>query len=296
MVYMILASHPHPVQSYGAALQRITALRAPEPDMNPECHLRLMTYDRKVAHAIIFVHGYTNCPQQFAVLGQRFYDLGYNVLIAPLKYNGLADHLSQEHARLTAEDLVQYADEVVDIAQGLGDKVDIAGLSVGGIITSYAAQYRQDVNLAVIMAPAFGVNQIPAPLTGAAANLFSILPNWFVWWDQKNKDEGGIDHAYPRFSTRAIAQTIRLGFAVRADARRQAPAAARLLVITNANDNAVNRPLIASITNAWRQHGANLSTYEFTASLKLEHDFIDSERPGLPIELVYSKLIELMTK
>jgi hypothetical protein len=74
--------------------------------------------------AIILVHGYTNCPQQFKALGQRFYDMGYNVLIAPLPHHGLADRMTEEHGLLTAEELAAYADETVDLAQGLGDQAD----------------------------------------------------------------------------------------------------------------------------------------------------------------------------
>jgi carboxylesterase len=87
-----LASHPRPVQNYAEALQRVEILRGQQPpEMNPVCQLQLMTHDKKVDRAIILVHGYTNCPQQFHALGQRFYDAGYNVLIAPLPHHGLAN-------------------------------------------------------------------------------------------------------------------------------------------------------------------------------------------------------------
>ena len=117
-----LTSHPRPVQSYAEALQRVETLRAQEPPgMNPVCKLQLMTHDKKVDCAIILVHGYTNCPQQFNELGQRFYALGYNVLIAPLPHHGLADRMTETHAQLKAEELTVYADETVDIAKGLGE-------------------------------------------------------------------------------------------------------------------------------------------------------------------------------
>jgi carboxylesterase len=51
---------------------------------------QLMTHAKKVDRAIILVHGYTNCPQEFHELGQRFYAVGYNVLIAPLPHHRLA--------------------------------------------------------------------------------------------------------------------------------------------------------------------------------------------------------------
>ena len=199
--------------------------------MNPVCRLKLMTHDRKVERAIIMVHGYTNCPQQFQALGQRFYDLGYNVLIAPLPHHGLADRLTEAQAQLTAEELAAYADETVDIAQGLGERVTMMGISGGGVTTAWAAQNRSDLDLAVIISPAFGFKQVPTLLTAAVMNLYMFLPNSFVWWDPALQAEGSLPHQYPRYSTHALVQTLRLGFAIRAKAQHIKPAARKILVV-----------------------------------------------------------------
>ena len=92
-----LSSHPSPAHNYAEAVQRIEALRDHEaPDMNPVCRLQFMAHGQQVERVIVFVHGYTSCPQQFRELGQRFYDMGYNVYIAPLPHHGLADRLTDE--------------------------------------------------------------------------------------------------------------------------------------------------------------------------------------------------------
>ena len=136
-----LTSNPDPAGDYAAAVERIEALWAGEASlpMNPQCRLKFMTHGQKVERAIAFVHGYTNCPQQFNELGQQFYDLGYNVLIAPAPHHGLVDRMTTDQARLTAQELTAYADEVVDIAQGLGEHVTLAGISMGGTTTAWAA-------------------------------------------------------------------------------------------------------------------------------------------------------------
>jgi len=72
--------------------------------MNPVCKLQLLTHNKKVGRTIILVHGYTSCPQQFVVLGKCYLDLGYNVLIAPLPYHGLADRMTEAHAQLKVEE------------------------------------------------------------------------------------------------------------------------------------------------------------------------------------------------
>jgi carboxylesterase len=289
-----VSSHPHPALSYSEALQRVETLRAQEPpDMNPVCRLKLMTHDKKVARAIILVHGYTNCPQQFQALGQRFFDLGNNVLIAPLPYHGLADRLTEAHAQLTAEELAAYADQTVDIAQGLGEQVTMMGISAGGVTTAWAAQYRRDIDLAVIISPAFGFKQIPTPLTAAAMNLYTFLPNSFYWWDPLRQAEASPPHAYPRYSTHALVQTLRLGFAIQAQAKRVKPAAQKIVVVFNANDDSVNNLLAMNVVENWQAHAANLTTYEFEDSLKLGHDIIDPAQPYQQIDIVYPRLIEL---
>jgi len=292
-----LLSHPRPTQSYTEALQRVETLRAQEPpDMNPVCRLQLMSHDKKVDQAIILVHGYTNCPQQFHQLGQRFYDLGYNVLIAPFPHHGLVDRMTEAHARLTAEELTAYADETVDIAQGLGEHVTMMGLSAGGATTAWAAQYRSDIDLAVIISPAFGFKQIPTPLTAAAMNLYTLLPNSYEWWDPVRQAEAPPAYGYPRYSTHALVQTLRLGFATQANAQRERPAAQKIVVVFNANDNAVNNVLTMDVVKIWQAHDANLTTYEFEANLNLGHDLIDPTQPDQQIDIVYPRLIDWISR
>jgi esterase/lipase len=290
-----LASHPNPVHDYPEALQRVDRLRAQEPPgMNPDCRLQLLTHDKKVERAIILVHGYTNCPLQFKELGGRFYELGYNVLIAPLPHHGLADRNTEEHGLLKAEELAAYADETVDIAQGLGDQVVMMGISAGGVTTSWAAQHRSDLDLAVIISPAFGFKQIPAPLTAVVMNITGLLPDSFEWWDPALQDKTPPLYAYPRYSKHALAQTLRLGLAVQADARHSPPAAKRIVMVINPTDESIDNGRILEIIKNWQARGADLSTYQFDAALQLRHDLIDPTQPYQQIETVYPLLIGLV--
>jgi len=292
-----LSSHPRPVQSYAEAMQRVEILRGQEsPDMNPVCRLQLMTHDKKVDRAIILVHGYTNCPQQFHELGQRFYDVGYNVLIAPLPHHGLANRMTEAHAQLTAEELAAYADETVDIAQGLGEHVIMLGISAGGVTTAWAAQNRSDIDVAVIISPAFGFKQIPTPLTAAVMNSYTFLPDSFEWWDPVLQAKSLPTYAYPRYSKHALVQTLRLGFATQMDAQRMQLAAKKMVVVFNANDNSVNNALTMGVVKSWQAHAANLTTYEFEANLKLDHDLIDPRQPNQRIDIVYPRLIDLINQ
>jgi carboxylesterase len=290
-----LASHPDPAGDYAEAVERIESLQAQEASLglNPLCQLKFMTQGQKTDQAIVFVHGYTNCPQQFGELGQLFYDLGYNVLIVPAPQHGLADRMTRDQARLTAEELAAYADEVVDIAQGLGEQVTLAGISMGATTTAWAALHRSDLDLAVLISPAFGFQMFPASVTAPVVKAFAVLPNFYLWADSELKEASGTDFTYPRRSTRALAQTLRLGMAVQAQSEDAAPAARSMLVITNANDPSVDNGLTAEMVAAWHEGGVDVETFEFPADLELKHDLI-SPWQGTQ-EVVYPVLVELIT-
>jgi carboxylesterase len=292
-----LSSHPAPAKNYDQALERIDALKANRlSEMNPDCVTQLMTHGQKVQKTIVLVHGYTNCPKEFIGLGEQFYGLGYNVLIAPLPHHGLANRLNDEQAQLSANELAVYTDQVVDIAQGLGDNVTILGLSGGAVVTAWAAQNRSDVDTAVLMSPAFGYLAIPTLLTAPVMNAVIALPDVFEWWDPELKAAASPDYTYPRYSKHALAQIMRLGFSVQVNSWFKSPAAKRIFVVTNANDDSVNNELTARVAQGWSRHGAPLMTYEFPAKLKLPHDLIDANEPDGNTGLVDQTLIDLITE
>ena len=290
-----LSSHPRPAQNYTEALRLTEILRSEEPQgMNPLCKAQLMTHGKKAYRAIILVHGYTSDPQEFRELGQRFYDLGYNVLIAPLPHHGLADRMSVEHSKLMAEELAAYADRTVDIAQGLGEQVVMMGISAGGVTTAWAAQNRNDIDLAVIISPAFGFNKVPTPLTAAAMNVYTLLPDALEWWDPVLKENVLPTHDNPRYSRHALVQILRLAFVVQREAQLKPPTARKMIVVFNANDDMINNEMTMQMVNIWKEHQANLTTSEFESGLKLPHDLIDPAQPAQRIDIAYPRLMELI--
>jgi hypothetical protein len=133
-------------------------------------------------------------------------------------------------------------------------------------------------------------------VTVGAMNGVLLLPDAFVWWDPELQAEGSPAHAYPRYSRHALAQVLRLAYATRALGRRAGPKAKRLLVVTNANDDMVDNAATARAVGEWRARGVrDLRTFEFPAHLGLEHDFIEPSAAKQQVEMVYAKLIELMS-
>lgn len=133
-------------------------------------------------------------------------------------------------------------------------------------------------------------------MTAPGTNLYRIMPNSFRWWDETLQAKRGPAHCYPRYSTRALAEILRLGFAIQAAARREPPAARSILVVTNASDIAVNPEFTARVVKAWREHYANLASYEFEAALGLPHDVIDPDQPDQQTEVVYPQLVDLINQ
>jgi pimeloyl-ACP methyl ester carboxylesterase len=290
---------PDPAQSYEDALARIQEIQAEELklDLHPECATQLQTHGEKTDSVIVFLHGFTSCPQQFVALGQEFYDRGYNVYIPRTPHHGFNDRRGEPLKGLTAEEMAGFAQQTADIAQGLGDRVIVSGISGGGAMATYLSQEREDVEIAAPIAPFLGIGFIPRPLNRPFANLFLTLPDFWQWWDPVHKENNPFTapYAYARYPLHALLENLRLGYATEADAKHVPPAAGKIIVITNANDDSVNNSVVAEFEQLWQEHGdENLVTFQFEKSLELPHDLITPTRPGERIDLVYPKLFELI--
>ena len=290
----------NPASSYEDAASRIEAIQSEEAklgELNPVCGTRLLAHGMQVENAIVFLHGFTSCPDQFGQLGHEFFEKGYNVYIPRTPRHGIKDRLGNPLKGLTAEELAEFASRSADIAQGLGERVIVAGLSGGGSMTTWLSQERPDVDLAVPISPFVGIGFIPRILNRPLTNLVLRLPDFFQWWDPINKENNpnSAPYSYTRYPTHALFENMRLGYAAEEDAKRVKPAAGAILVITNANDGSVNNDVVAEFEARWREHGEQfLFSYQFPKELNLPHDLITVGRPDGNIELVYSKLHELI--
>ena len=283
-----------PAQDYAEALERIQRIQADETEtINPVCRTQLLTHGYKTAKAIVFLHGFTNCPNQFCQLAAQFHAQGYNVLNTRLPYHGLADRLTIDLMNLTAEDAANLTSEVVDIAHGLGEQVTLLGFSLGGILAAWAAQHRSDLDCAVLVSPAIGLKGLPPMRSRFAANLLALMPNMFLWWDSVQK-AAKVDplHAYPRYATRALAALLRLGALVQIEAKQSKPAARSILLITNPADVVVDNAVAHAVAKQWSAHGATVKLIEFPQTWHLIHDLMDPAQPDQQVARVYPLLLE----
>jgi carboxylesterase len=290
----------NPAESYEEAVVRTEDIQAAEaeiPDLSPECGTILMTHEEKVADAIVFFHGFTSCPDQFATLGEQYFNQGYNVLIPKQPRHGLQEFDGTPLKGLSAEELAAFGTQMADIAQGLGERVVVVGLSGGGSITTWLAQERADIDLAIPIAPFLGIGFIPRPLTRPLTNLILLIPDFHQWWDPVHQMSNPLSapYSYRGYFMHSLFENLRLGFVAEEDAKRVKPAVGGILVITNANDESVNNAVVAEFEQLWLDHGEQfLQTFQFEQELQIPHDMITATRPNGRTDIVYPKLLEII--
>ena len=283
--------------SYTTAIERLSVIERAEADpaINPICRGFVYTHGGRTARCIVLIHGYTNGPAQFRVFAERLYAQGHNVYVPRVPGHGLADRLTTALGELSGAKLIAWLDQSLEIAHDLGERVDVLGLSLGGNLAAYAAQWRPAVHQAVVIAPVLGTPRIADWAVGLVATLAALGPNQFRWWDdQLQATIPGPPHAYPRYSTRALGKIVRLGHSILRASGQRPPVARDIVVVINATDQAVSNAPIEQLVARWRAHGAAVRTHYFPAALGLIHDCIDPTQPRQQIDVVYPALLELV--
>ena len=288
-----------PATDYETAMTRFAQVQAQEEaekTLNPVCCSKVLTHGCKAERVIVMMHGITNCPQQFVDLAPRFYEQGYNVLIPRMPHNGLADPDTNDLRYLTSAELRDCSNTMVDIARGLGNHVTYLGLSVGGLMAAWVAQYRSDVNKAVIISPSFTISPyLGVALSKIIMRLFLIMPNLMTQRIMPFKDVP--DHNYLGFATRGLGEMMRFGFSIYDTSKNTGAAAQSVLVITNAADTAVNNNITLQVARHWQTNGSEqLVTFEFDAKYKLLHDLIDPGQKLQNVSVSYPILLDLITR
>lgn len=304
-------SHPipesQPARSYDEAVQRIDALRAREqPEWRAQqrreslygnCCSRALLHGDRTERAIVLLHGFTKCPNQYDALANLLHQEGYNVFVPRYPYHGYENVMTDALSRMTAERLLEMVQESVDIAQGLGEEVTVFGFSLGGLLASWVAQYRADVAYALILSAPFTVHTFPSWLNSLLANLFTRLPNSFVWWDGKQKEETPYgSFAYPRFASRSFGHMLRIGQLVQQAAAKAKPAAQTIMVSANPTDESVDNRGAQRLVDLWRKHGADVYWHEFDPQWQLMHEIVDPLHHMQQVERVYPVLFDLITR
>jgi len=284
----------NPAQSYEDGLELARAFMARDgADILPAARTALLEHGRRTPLAVVLLHGYTNNPAQYAGFAPMLFRRGVNVFVPRMPEHGDRNRLTDRIARLTATTLVQRVFEALDVAAGFGQRIGVLGISMGGTLAAYVAQHLT-VAIAVPVAPDFALLELPYPVSRFVSRVMSALPNVFIWWDPRARALHRPMTAYPRFSTRALAQTLLIGDEVYAAARQRRARADRIVTIVNRCDPAVNNEVTRQISLEWSGWNPDGVEYVELRRLPENHDIVDPENPLARTELVYPRLLKAL--
>ena len=288
------ANQPQPTHRYAEAITRLQTWVADENDsVNPRCRTQLLDHGCQTENAIVFIHGYTNCPYQFHQLARTLHSRGWNTLSIRLTGHGFADRLTTALSTIQPKVWADSTTESLDIGRGLGKHLTVFGFSLGGVLAAWAAQHRADLDHALLVSPAMAICALPRRHQYLAAHLLSVWPNFFQWWNPALKEQRLEPlHAYPRFGSRSLATMLRLGLIIQREATVARPQARAITVVTNPSDRVVDNDTTAHMVSSWRSHGATVATQSFPCEWQLIHDLIDPTQPEQQVEKVYPLLLE----
>ena len=183
---------------------------------------------------------------------------------------------------------MRYLPPAMNIADGLGERITVFGLSGGGAVASYIAQFRADADRVIAAAPFLATPAFPGWTVKAAINLIDLLPPI----DQRDPapDEatrGAYPHGASDTSTHGAASYMRVGQAVLDAAAHDAPKAGDIVVVINDADTTVNNSLIEDLAGRWTTRApSRTSIHRFDASRRVLHDMITPDRDGQKVDFV----------
>jgi len=290
-----LISHAAPAASYEEAVARFEKLQSSDGlTINPVARSILLTHGHRTDKVVVFFHGYSTSPQQFRQLGERFFQLGYNVLIPRLPQHGMADRKLENLSRLRAEQLRDCADAGVDVAAGLGDKVYVGGLSAGGVLAAWIAEHRKEVSRVLLVAPALTLGRrAVTPLQRLGIGLISFLPD--VPTDLFSSDPNAREYAYPGFSAKALGQLQKMSSATFVAALEKPPVVQDIILVTTESDHTVSNFATWQLIGLWYRKGLRkFVSVDFAREMRIPHDMIDPTEGSRITDVIYPVCIDAL--
>ncbi|MEV0216447.1 alpha/beta fold hydrolase [Micromonospora sp. ALFpr18c] len=261
---------------------RTVAAETADPQVLPECRSQFLTHGRVSAKAVLLLHGHTECPDQYRGLAKLFFDRGYNVWVPRAPRHGVADRLA--HAKVDAYELVDSANDALNVAAGLGDTVGVVGISGGGVLATWLIGHRPDVvHRALLLSPLYAPN--PDRVPDVAVKPLTVLFGFGLVPDRVDS-EG--------FSSAALSQYLRVVRNFKADPR--CPHLRELAIVTSDNDGVIDRQAATDIPRGIAdRNDLAFSTHELPREFGIGHDIVDPDGLGSradEIEQFYLDLYE----
>lgn len=254
---------------------------------------RLYHHGKPTDNAVVLYHGFTNCPQQFDELAQRFHDRGCNVYVPRIPLHGYRDRLTNVLGDLTNDQLQTSTTASYRLTRGLGRRVNALGLSLGGSMALFLAQ-TQPIDHAIPVSPFLMPIGFPDWLGMPLMTVVSWLPELYMWWDPRVKAACKPDYAYPGFPSHALAECIFFGNTIVHGSPPAPPLGKRCTLVTNQNESAVNNTVAFRLMDGWTSGGAAYNRVVLSGLGPPRHDIIDPTTFPQARTLVYPKLIDIV--
>ncbi|MBE9179847.1 alpha/beta fold hydrolase [Oculatella sp. LEGE 06141] len=138
-------------------INRIKVQEDALPLQNDGCRSRFLFKSAPTSKVCLFFHGFTAGPYQFDPIGKALFQAGYNVLVPRMPGHGQAGEWGRNNPPPLpeqAEIYQKFALQWLQVAQALGTKVVVGGLSGGGTLATWLAFQRpQQIDRTLAFAP-----------------------------------------------------------------------------------------------------------------------------------------------
>jgi carboxylesterase len=272
-----------------ARLGAIAARERAFPQIDPRNCTSWWLRDTIAPAAVVLVHGFTNGPRQYAKLAPQIAARGHAAVVPRIRYHGYRDRFTGAISALRAEDWERDVLRAIAIAALCGERVVVVGISVGGTLCAWLAT-RTAIDHAIAVAPFCGIRSLPGSLNDAFGAFLRMMPNRFFWWDPRRGPGQLPLHAYPRFSTRALGESLVIAREI--DTPPRAAHARRVTLLLNTADPIANNAYARTRFASVRRFEVELACTEIT--VPHAHDIIEPEIPQAQPQVVYPKLLELI--
>jgi pimeloyl-ACP methyl ester carboxylesterase len=281
---------PDRIAQARARLAAIVQAERADPLVEPRYGTRSWVRDDVAPVAVLLLHGLTNGPPQYDLLGDRLAARGHAVIVPRMPYHSYRDRMTDALANLRAADLQMAALDALAIAALCGERVVALGISIGATLAGWLLA-RTAIDTGVAVAPFCGVPELYGRLNDALGAVLRSAPNRFGWWDPRVKQNQPPQHGYPRFATRALGESLRLSTDLCAP--RSAVHGRRAVVVSNHDDPAVNNAFAVRRFGRLAAQGIVVENVVLHGLPKI-HDIIEPEGPQARPDLVYLRLIEII--
>ena len=151
------------------------------------------------------------------------------------------------------------------------------------------------IDRAVAVSPFLMPIGIPRGIGTAAMRALYIIPSMYWWWDPRVKQNCKPDYAYPGYPTHGLAEVTFFGDKIFQYSGAK-PLGKRCILVTNANESAVNNGVSRALFAQWNAEGAQYSEVVLSGLGPPRHDIIDPTTFPQGVRLVYPRIEDLVLR